>query len=1005
MAAAATDASWQLRVRHKAVPGRLRLNVRGLRGRYDLCAELTNRLEDRSPIEHVRIDPATGSLLLRYPQEEPATAIEDMVAAALRSVTGASFMPAGVEATPKPVAPGSDDDSPPWHALTAREIVERFGAEPMRGLSAAEARRRLVEHGRNQLPELPDPSELEVLLRQLKSVPVEILAGSAVIAILTGGWVDAMAIAAVVAVNSVIGYKTEWESEQTIRTLGVRPPPETEVVRDGGLTSIASVEVVPGDILALRPGSYITADARVIKHRHLSLDESSLTGESMPVSKYATDEWRRDAPLAERPNVVYQGTSVTGGSGRAVVVATGEAAELGRIHRISGEVEARPTVLQQQLDDLGTQLGIASIAAVAGVFALELLRGQRFVDVVKSAVSLGVAAVPEGLPTVATTTLALGIRSMRRQHVAIRRLPAVEALGSVQVLCLDKTGTLTENRMSAVAVQSDLRKLTVAKGRFRHRGRPIEAEERRSLRRLVQFAALCSEAYDEPESASPTEKALFALAGDTGTDIERFKRRHRRLSTHYRSEKRPYMSTYHDFGRGRVLVIAKGRPEEILKKCDWIRIGARRARLTRKMRQRILTQNRRWSEEALRVLGVAYGRRDDRDSTRLQGLTWLGLVTMTDPVRAGIPELITKLQGAGIRTVMLTGDQAITARQIGSHIGLSPTGDVRVVDIGSTDAGSLDELVGEADVFACVSPVKKLEIVQALQRQGYVVAMTGDGVNDGPALRAADIGIAMGSAPQDVARLVADVILEDDRLGTLLNAVAQGRTTYGNIRKALHYLLSTNLSEIQVMLAAAVLGLPPPLYPLELLWINFVTDVFPALALAVEPPEPDVLSQPPRSPREPVVRREDWKRLLRESALISTGTLASFGYAFARYGPGKHANTLAFSTLTMAQLLHAYTCRSDRYSAFRRDGLQRNSYLDVAIGASVVAQLGTLFVPPLRRLLGATPITVLDAAVITGGALAPLFLNEWMKPGAAAQRGADGGRERPTPQPQTVISL
>jgi len=247
--------------------------------------------------------------------------------------------------------------------------------------------------------------------------------------------------------------------------------------------------------------------------------------------------------------------------------------------------------------------------------------------------------------------------------------------------------------------------------------------------------------------------------------------------------------------------------------------------------------------------------------------------------------------------------------------------------------------------------------------------------------------------------------LEDDRLGTLLNAVAQGRTTYGNIRKALHYLLSTNLSEIQVMLAAAVLGLPPPLYPLELLWINFVTDVFPALALAVEPPEPDVLSQPPRSPREPVVRREDWKRLLRESALISTGTLASFGYAFARYGPGKHANTLAFSTLTMAQLLHAYTCRSDRYSAFRRDGLQRNSYLDVAIGASVVAQLGTLFVPPLRRLLGATPITVLDAAVITGGALAPLFLNEWMKPGAAAQRGADGGRERPTPQPQTVISL
>ncbi len=992
MASAATHPSWQIRVRHQAVPGRLRLNVCGLRRRRDLCEQLIGQLADREPIEQARINPDTGSLLLIYPARESAAAIEALVAAALRSVAG---VPSGTSGDGRKEARQGDEDesnSPPWHALSAREIVERFRAEPVRGLSQTEAERRLGEFGRNQLPELPEASELEVLLRQLKSVPVEILAGSGVIAILTGGWLDAMAIGAVVAVNSVIGYKTEWESEQTMRSLGIRPPPETEVVRDGEVASVASTEIVPGDVLPLRPGSYIAADARVVKHRHLSLDESSLTGESVPVSKFATDDCAREAPLAERPNVVYQGTSVTGGSGRAVVVATGEEAELGRIHRVSGEIEARPTVLQKQLDDLGTELGIASIAACFGVFALELLRGQRFVDVVKSAVSLGVAAVPEGLPTVATTTLALGIRSMRHQHVAIRRLPAVEALGSVQVLCLDKTGTLTENRMSVVAVHADLKKLTVAKGRFRHRSRRIDDEEQHSLRRLVQFAALCSEAYEEPETASPTEQALFELAEDTGTDIDRFRRRHRLLSTHYRSEQRPYMSTYHDFRRGRVLALAKGRPEEILDKCDWIRIGAQRVRLTRKMRQRILGQNRRWSEEALRVLGVAYGRRDDRDKTRLQGLTWLGLVAMTDPVRAGIPELITKLQGAGIRTVMLTGDQAVTAREIGSRIGLAADGDVHVVDMGSPETAAFDELVGEADVFARVSPVKKLEIVQALQRQGYVVAMTGDGVNDGPALAAADIGIAMGSAPQDVARLVADVILEDDRLGTLLNAVSQGRTTYGNIRKALHYLLSTNLSEIQVMLAAAALGLPPPLYPLELLWINFVTDVFPALALAVEPPEPDVLQQPPRSPKEPVVRREDWKRLLRESGLISTGTLASFGYALARYGPGKHANTLAFSTLTLAQLLHAFTCRSDRYSVFGRDGLERNPHLDAAIGASVVAQLGTLFVPPLRRLLGATPITLVDAAVITGGALAPLFLNEWMKPGGEERgQGATGG--------------
>jgi Ca2+-transporting ATPase len=687
------------------------------------------------------------------------------------------------------------------------------------------------------------------------------------------------------------------------------------------------------------------------------------------------------------------GTLVTGGGGDAMVVATGYETELGRIQRLVGEAHAPETPMQRQLGTMGTQLAILSGAVCAGVFVIGILRGQSFLQMLKGAISLAVAAVPEGLPAVATTTLAMGIRNMGKRKVAIRHIDAVETLGSVQVLCLDKTGTLTINRMSVVAIALDGRQVDVRDEGFFADDRSLDPRKNEHLTRLLQLISLCSDSQvngDGRLDGTPTENAMVQTAIDGGVDVRALRRQHPRRQVQERAEDRPYMATLHATDEDQHLVAVKGSPDDVLGLCDYIQQDGDVVVLDADARERILAENDGLASKGLRVLGVAYAYMDTGSFGSLERLVWVGLVGMADPLRPGMKQLMGTFHRAGIHTVMITGDQTATAYHIGKELNLSQGKPLQILD--STKLQKLDPkllagVVKKTHVFARVNPAHKLQIVQALQGSGQVVAMTGDGINDGPALKAADIGIAMGGAQNDVARSVADVVVEDDNLNTLVNAVSQGRTIYSNIRKTIHYLLSTNLSEIEMMLASITLGLGQPLNPMQLLWINLISDIFPGLALSMEAAEPDVLRRAPRASEEQIIRREDLLRMLRESGVITGASLASYLYGRMRYGAGSRSNTLAFNSLVLAQLLHAVPCRSDTHSIYSRGTLPPNPALRWAIGTSLGIQLLAMLLPGTRKLLGVTPLSLLDSMVVAGGAGVPLLINEALKHNRVAVAG------------------
>ncbi|MGB5539494.1 MAG: cation-transporting P-type ATPase, partial [Gammaproteobacteria bacterium] len=679
---------------------------------------------------------------------------------------------------------------------------------------------------------------------------------------------------------------------------------------------------------------------------------------------------------------------VSGGAGRGVVVATALATELGRIQSLVTTAETPETPMQRQLREMGTQLALLSGAVCIGVFAIGLLRGQGWLLMLKSSVSLAVAAVPEGLPAVATTTLALGIKEMRKRKVAVRHLDAVENLGAVQVFCLDKTGTLTLNHMTVTAVYAGGRRLAIRDGLFHESDQVIDPLASRELQRLLETVSLCSETrVEEVDGAldlqgSATENALVEMAISAELDILSLRRKYTQLDLVQRAEGRPMMASVHALGKERRLVAVKGSPAEVLALCSHVLKGGRRMILKQPQRKAILLENERMASDALRVLGVAFAERAPDEEILDGNLVWLGLVGMADPLRAGMPELMQTYHRAGIRTVMITGDQSATAYAIGKQLGLSRDGPIEILDSASLDKLDpqlLAGLVRKVDVFARVSPAHKLRIVQALQAAGYVVAMTGDGINDGPALKAADIGVAMGATGTDVARSVADVVLEDDNLHTMTRAVSGGRTIYDNVRKTIQFMVSTNVSEIEIMLAAITLGLGQPLNSMQLLWINLFTDIFPGLALALEPAEPDVLERPPRDPHEQIIRKQDLSRMVLESGIIGAGTLLTYIYGMRRYGAGPQASTLAFNTLTVAELLHAIRCRSNHTGLFSKTKRPVNRYLNYAVGGTLLVQLLATIVPGIRNLLGATPLGIADYLVIAAGSAGPYLINEAAK--------------------------
>ncbi len=1012
---------------HAVVAGRARFKVKGLYQSELLKQHLESSLSGDDGIRNFSVSTLTGNILVMYPSSskhaEIAARIESFVQK-YRETNGNRFSKKQERKARKRIwftpekkkpqrktreqqkrgsvrkfpASAANQEIESWHLKDAQAVLDYFSTDKDTGLSCAVAVGHLKKYGYNVMPESHPRSAFSILFEQIKSIPVMILILAAGISIFTGGVVDALVIMSVVVINATIGYSTEVKAERIINSLKRLIKPSSVAIREGVPKEISAEEVVLGDILLLRAGVYITADCRVIDANLLSIDESALTGESLPVTKtpeaIPADHEGREIPIADRTNMVYAGTLVTGGQGFAIVVATGRFTEIGKIQILVGEAKSPETPMERQLNTIGKQLALIGGGVCGVVFFIGLLRGYGLFEMMKTSISLAVAAIPEGLPTVATTTLTLGITNMRKRNVIIRHLDAVEALGSIQTICFDKTGTITLNRMTVVEIYAGTKRLKVSDGKFLQEDEAVNPHVCKELLKLIHATTLCNETEVTMQKdgyvlkGSPTESAFITMAIGSGIDVIALRERYPLLRIMHRAERRNFMITVHLSVQQRKFIAMKGNPFEVLSMCSWQIRNGERISLTDEDRVMFGKENERMAGDALRVLGVAYQHteNDQKEPDLHNGFIWLGLIGMADPVRSGVKNLIREFHGAGIDTVMITGDQTPTAYAIGKELRLSGNGELKILEsahLSNIDPEVLKALCEKVHVFARVSPAHKLQIVQALQRAGKVIAMTGDGINDGPALKAADIGIAMGHSGTDVAREVADIVLEDDNLETMVTAVSHGRTIYHNIRKSLHFLLSTNLSEIIVTFSAIAGGLGHPLNAMQLLWINLMSDVFPAIALSLEPPEPDVMKKPPRNPLDPIIKGTDFRRLTLEASTLSAGALGAYFYGILRYGIGTKAGTLSFLSLTMSQLLHAISCRSETHSIFDRlrghSPLPPNKYLNIALGGSLLLQILTLTVPGLRNILRLSPIGVLDSIVAGGSAILPLIINESTK--------------------------
>ena len=1009
---------------HDAVRGRVRFRHAPLVGDAGLADAVVAVLSSLTGVHSVRASSITGSVLVLYSPPLDSTVLGRAiarvssaahVASGPRGRHGGSVAPAGGPRESaehfdgrepargsKPRVPRGNALAPPrisspsgdfaWHATPLAEALRKLDVRGSQGLTDAEVLARRARYGSNELPRTAPRSAWAIFSDQLTNLPIVLLGVSAGISLLTGGLADAVVISAVVLLNAGIATRTEKQAERTILGLAQYHPQPVRVRRAGRRLELAPCDIVPGDLIELQPGTLIAADARLLEAADLTVNESALTGEALPVDKDPAARVLADAALADRVNMVYRGTAITGGLGSAVVTATGAASEIGRVQSLLGAVRPPETPIQRELGDVEKDLVVVNGLLCAAVFGLGVLRGEGWLPMLRTAISLAVAAIPEGLPAVATTTLALGIQDMKARGVLVRKLEAVETLGAVETVGLDKTGTLTQNRMAVVAIHVDGVLLDLAGAVLAFEGREADPRVRTIAIRMFEVASLCSDAdvgcdAEEPLVAgTPTESALVRAALDLGVDVVTSRQVHPVRRTVQRTLRRKRMSTLHASERGRMLLCVKGDPVEVLERCTHRLACDGTIALDSTARAEIGRVNQRMAGRALRVLGMAM-REQGGDPANEAQLTWLGLAGLTDPIRTSAPSAIKVLHGAGIRTVMVTGDQSATAFAIARELDLADGAEVRVLEAGrirGLDPKLLAAIAANPHVFARVSPVDKLEIVRALQAGGHIVAMTGDGINDGPALKAADVGIAMGSAGTDVAREVADIVLASDELDGIVEAVRLGRATYANIRKVLRFLVGTNAAETMVMLGASIAGWPEPLHPMQLLWLNLVTDVLPGLALGLEPPEPDVLEQPPHDPRLPILEPSDYRRLLLEGSILGGATLAAFllegGLRDPRRAgpsaPPTRASTVAFHGLTLSQLAHAIACRSEHHGMLEELRRPPNRRLYAALGVCIALQTGAQALPFMRRLLGLTQLRAADIGVILGVSATAIVANE-----------------------------
>ena len=860
-------------------------------------------------------------------------------------------------------------------ALPAEDVLDRLGVARAAGLDAAEIRRRRHRHGPNVLREHRRRSAWRILLGQLESVLALLLAAAAALAFAFGEWAEAAAIAAVIVLNTAIGFATELSGVRSMEALRRLGHVTTNVRRGGAVLTVPAQDLVPGDVVLLEGGDVVTADLRLLEASNLACDESTLTGESVPVTK-RVEPVAPDAPVAERASLAFKGTTVVRGAGEAVVVATGTATELGRIASLVEEAGAEPSPLERRLERLGGQLVWVALGLAAAIAGAGVVAGRETRAMVEMGVALAVAAVPEGLPIVATVALARGMWRMARRSALVTRLPAVETLGATTVILTDKTGTLTENRM-AVA------RLALASGDVEVGAGPIVAGEGTPLRRALEVGVLCNDATlpaggaavpDADAVGDPMELALLEAGARAGLTREALSAELPEVREEAFDPAVKMMATVHR-ARDGYLVAVKGAPEAVLEHATAVLTADGPVPLTLEARAGWRDRAERLARAGLRVLGLATRRAERPDAAPWDGLTLVGLVGLLDPPRPDVAGAIAACRRAGVRVVMVTGDHAETARAIAARVALTGDGAPRVVEgaelrgLAALTAGERARLA-RADVFARVGPEQKLDLVALYQARGDVVAMTGDGVNDAPALRRADIGIAMGRRGTQAAREAADMVLRDDAFPSVVAAMAQGRVILANIRTFAVYLLSCNLSEVLAVGVAALGGLPLPLLPLQILYLNLVTDVFPAFALGVGEGEPGVMREPPRDPRAAIVTRRHWVAIGAWGALITAATLAAFALALVLLPPGA-ALTVSFLTLAFAQLWHVFNMRARGAARFAND-VTANPFVWGALGVCAALIIAAVHLAPLAAVLRLAPPGAGGWTLAIGASLVPV---------------------------------
>ena len=891
-----------------------------------------------------------------------------------------------------------------WHSFQADKTLSELGTRKG-GLSSEEAEKRLEEHGFNELKEERKRTLFEMFISQFASFLIFVLIAAAVIAALLGEWIDAAAIAAILTLNAGLGTMQEYRAEKAMEALRKMIAPTALVLRNGKTQMVPARTLVPGDVVILDAGTIVPADVRLIETAMLATNEASLTGESKAVTKDANASFPRDTAVAGRANMAFSGTNVVRGRGEGVVVSTGMATEFGKIATAMQAVVSEETPLRKSIEKLAKQLTIVVLAICAIVFIMGVLRGFPPTSMFLTSVSLAVAAIPEGLPAVITVALALGVQRMSRRNAIVRRLLAVETLGSANVICVDKTGTITKNEMSVRAVYAGGKRITVegsgysSKGRFLIGGKPMSANSVPELEKLIRVSLLCNNSdLAQGNSGSitvlgdPTEASLLVLGEKAGIRRQDAKNSAKFIEELPFDSERKMMSVVYEFN-GKKTVLAKGAPEVILSRCTHYSKGGKRSPLDEKTRLEILSANDRMAGDALRVLGFAerpIEKLPKNPSQVEQSLTFLGLVGMIDAPREEVPEAIQLCKQAGIEVVMITGDNEVTARAVAIEIGLLKPGDI-VVNGSQLDAMSDKELamrVEKIRIYARVSPEHKLRIVNAWKAHGKVVAMTGDGVNDAPALKRADIGIAMGVTGTDVTKEVSDVVLADDNFASIVNAVKEGRGIYDNIRKSIAFLLSGNIAELLIIFLAILMGYPLPLTAVQILWVNFVTDGLPALALAADPISSEVMVRKPR-PKGQSIWHGMRPFLFDYSLLLTASALLLFVFFLSTDGIVK-AQTIAFTTVIIYEKYQAFSCRSLERPLGRR--IFDNKWLVLATALTLVLHAFILYVPALNTIFSVSPLSLQEWALIIGvGAIGFIYL-ETVK--SFSQKAAESRKSR-----------